>query len=159
MKIFGGYGLAVMSFAAGITAAVLISPAKHSVAMAQTTSAVATADKGEVERGRYLVEDVAMCAECHTPRNARGELRADAWLKGASTWIRPVAHFEIWADNAPPLAGFPSFTEEQGERILEKGTGPQGEALRPPMHIYHMNHADAKAIIAYLRSLPRGDRN
>jgi len=36
---------------------------------------------------------------------------------------------------------------------LEKGTGPEGETLRPPMHIYHMTHEDAKAIIAYLKSL------
>jgi hypothetical protein len=56
---------------------------------------------------------------------------------------------------APAVAGFPSFTEQQGERILEKGTGPEGEEIRPPMHIYHMNHADAKAIIVYLKSLPR----
>src|SRR6516162_2850627 len=58
-----------------------------------------------------------------------------------------------WADRAPALAGFPGLTEERGERVLEKGTGPAGETLRPPMHIYHMNQADAKAIIAYLRSL------
>ena len=50
------------------------------------------------------------------------------------------------------LAGFPSFTDEQGERILERGIGPQGETLRPPMHIYHMKHEDAVAIIAYLKS-------
>ncbi len=113
---------------------------------------VANAD---VQRGRYLVEEVAKCPECHTPRNERGELRQDAWLSGASIWIQPVAHIPNWADRAPALAGFPSFTQEQGERILEKGTGPEGEELRPPMHIYHMNHADAKAIIAYLKSLPR----
>jgi len=41
------------------------------------------------------------------------------------------------------------------ERVLEKGTGPEGETLRTPMHIYHMNPSDAKAIIAYLRSLPQ----
>jgi hypothetical protein len=48
------------------------------------------------------------------------------------------------------------LTEEEAERVLEKGTGPQGEVLRPPMHIYHMKHEDAKAIVAYLSSLPRG---
>jgi hypothetical protein len=37
--------------------------------------------------------------------------------------------------------------------VLEKGTGPEGEQLRPPMHIYHMHHADAVAIAAYLKSL------
>ncbi len=57
-------------------------------------------------------------------------------MRGASIWIRPVEHISNWADNAPALAGYPSFTEEQGERILEQGTGPQGEDLQPPMHIY-----------------------
>lgn len=111
-------------------------------------------DKIEVERGRYLVEEVAKCAECHTPRNARGELDHEAWLQGAPIWIMPVRPIPNWAERAPALAGLPSFTEEEGERVLEKGIGPEGETLRPPMHIYHMSHADARAIIAYLKSLP-----
>jgi Cytochrome c len=114
------------------------------------------ANKAQIERGRYLVEEVAKCPECHTPRNERGELKRDAWLRGARIWIRPVPPITNWADRAPALAGFPSFTEAEGERVLEKGTGPEGEELRPPMHIYHMKHADAQAIIAYLKSLPRG---
>jgi mono/diheme cytochrome c family protein len=114
----------------------------------------ALADKGEIERGRYLVENVAMCGECHSPRNARGDLDRNAWLQGAPIWIRPVAPIQNWADSVPALAGLPSFTTEQVERVLEKGTGPEGEVLRPPMHIYHMNSADAKAISAYLKSLP-----
>src|ERR1700744_672432 len=97
-------------------------------------------------------------AECHTPRNESGELRQDAWLAGAPIWIRPVAPISDWADNAPALAGLPSFTEEQAERVLEKGTGPEGEEVHPPMHIYHMKREDAKAIIAYLRSLPRSSQ-
>jgi hypothetical protein len=157
MKVFGAYGLAVSAVTVAVTAALLTLPSRHFTALAQTPTnpAAANADKGEVERGRYLVEDVAMCGECHTPRNERGELRTDAWLKGASVWIQPVAPIQNWAQNVPALAGWPSFTEEQGERVLEKGTGPEGEELRPPMHIYHMKHEDAKAIIAYLRSLPR----
>jgi mono/diheme cytochrome c family protein len=157
MKAFGGYGLATIVLAVGISATVLMAHANRSITLAQTNSGAG--EKGEVERGRYLVEEVAKCGECHTPRDGRGELRTNAWLRGAPIWINPVAPISNWADHAPPLAGFPSFTEEQGERILEKGTGPEGEELRPPMHIYHMNHADAKAIIAYLKSLPRGDRN
>jgi hypothetical protein len=65
-----------------------------------------------------------------------------------------VAPIPNWADRAPALAGLPSFTEEQVERVLEDGTGPNGELLRPPMHIYHMAPADARAIAAYLKSLP-----
>jgi mono/diheme cytochrome c family protein len=108
----------------------------------------------EVQRGKYLVEEVAKCAECHTPRDANGELDRQAWLEGAPIWIVPVRHINDWADRAPALAGLPSFTDNDMERILEQGIGPEGEVLRPPMHIYHMAPADAKAIIAYLKSLP-----
>jgi mono/diheme cytochrome c family protein len=118
-----------------------------------TKAKTASVDKVEVQRGRYLVEEVAKCAECHTPRNAQGELDPHAWLQGAPIWITPVRPNPNWAERAPALAGFPSLSEVQGERVLEKGTGPEGETLRPPMHIYHMTHEDAKAIIAYLKSL------
>lgn len=116
------------------------------------------AQDSQIEHGRYLVEDVAMCFECHTPRYSNGELNNNAWLQGAPIWIMPVHPDSNWAQHAPALAGFPSFTEEEGERILEKGEGPEGEVLRPPMHIYHMKPEDAKAIIAYLKSLPSGKR-
>jgi mono/diheme cytochrome c family protein len=144
--LFAAVGFSALTFAA-------FAGAQHA-ATSQSASAVG----GDVERGRYLVENVAMCVECHTPRNARGELKTDAWLHGASTWIRPVAPIQPWADTAPPLAGLPSFTDEQFATILEKGTGPEGEVLRPPMHIYHMHHEDVKAILAYLKTLPASSR-
>jgi Cytochrome c len=111
-------------------------------------------NKAQIERGRYLVEEVAKCGECHTPRNAQGELERNQWLQGAPIWIMPVKPISNWAVRAPALAGFASFTDQQGERVLEQGIGPEGETLRPPMHIYHLKPEDAKAIIAYLRSLP-----
>jgi mono/diheme cytochrome c family protein len=110
--------------------------------------------QGDVARGRYLVEEVAKCGECHSPRDASGNLDTQAWLEGAPIWIMPVKRIPNWADRAPALAGLPSFTDQQVERVLEQGIGPQGEVLRPPMHIYHMAPVDAKAIIAYLKSLP-----
>ncbi len=116
----------------------------------------AVASETDIKRGEYLVEEIAECGDCHSPRNERGELRHDAWLRGARIWIQPVKPIPNWADRAPALAGLPSFTERQVEYVLENGTGPNGEELHPPMHIYHMNHADAKAIAAYLKSLPRG---
>lgn len=112
------------------------------------------AETEDVERGKYLVEEVAKCGECHTPRDARGNLDTHAWLQGAPIWIRPVRPIPDWADHVPPLAGLPSYTDEQVERVLEQGIGPERETLRPPMHIYHMKPSDAKAIIAYLKSLP-----
>ena len=37
----------------------------------------------ELERGRYLVEALGHCAECHTPRNALGALQSEKWMRGA----------------------------------------------------------------------------
>ncbi|MGB7438798.1 MAG: hypothetical protein WBR26_14455 [Candidatus Acidiferrum sp.] len=113
-----------------------------------------TAQQGEVARGKYLVENVAMCTECHTPRDERGNLEPEALLQGAAIWITPTKPIPNWADYAPVLAGLPSYTDAQMENVLEKGIGPNGEVIRPPMHIYHMDPVDAKAIIAYLKSLP-----
>jgi mono/diheme cytochrome c family protein len=111
-------------------------------------------DRNEIERGRYLVEEVAKCPECHTPRKPDGQLNDQAWLQGAPIWIEPVGKIKPWADHAPALAGGASYTEAQVETVLEQGTGPNGEALRAPMHVYHMNHEDARAVYGYLQSLP-----
>jgi mono/diheme cytochrome c family protein len=137
-------------------------PRKNTPAQAATTASGAqagsraSADQGQVERGKYLVEQVAKCPECHTPRDSNGELDKSRWLEGASIWIMPVHPDQNWAERAPALAGFPGYTEAQGERILEQGVGPNGLPIRPPMHIYHMKHEDAVAIIAYLKSLTPG---
>jgi len=143
---------AAILLAAGLGSASLFS--REGLATAGQKAASPLADQGSVERGRYLVGNVAMCEECHTPRDAKGNLDESRRLQGASIWITPVHPTTNWANRAPALAGFEGFTEEQGEQILEKGVGPNGLPIQPPMHIYHMNHADAQAIIAYLRSLP-----
>jgi mono/diheme cytochrome c family protein len=143
----------------GLAAAFMLIPAWFAASRSSSSGTRdATEQKEEIERGRYLVEEVAKCAECHTPRNAQGDLDKNSWLQGAPIWILPVKPNPNWAQRAPALAGFPSLTEQEGERVLEKGIGPEGETLRPPMHVYHMRHEDAKAIIAYLSSLPRSIR-
>lgn len=117
-------------------------------------SATAPAQPGDVERGKYLVNEVAKCQECHTPRDASGNMDYSRDLQGAPIWIVPVHPDTSWAMRAPAIAGLAQFTDAQAETILEKGVGPNGLPIQPPMHIYHMNHADAMAIIAYLRSMP-----
>jgi mono/diheme cytochrome c family protein len=117
-------------------------------------SAQHAAGKDDVQRGRYLVEEVAKCTECHTPRDQNNQLDHDRWLQGSSIWIQPVHPMPDWAEFAPPLAGLPGLTDEQAERVLEMGEGAGGTPIQPPMHIYHLNHADAESIVAYLRSLP-----
>jgi mono/diheme cytochrome c family protein len=143
---------AVVLLAAGFGASRL-SSRESAPAAPQKNATPAAAPQSSVDRGRYLVEDVAMCEECHTPRDSSGNLDESRRLQGAQIWIVPVHANPNWANNAPALAGFGGYSDDQGEDVLEKGVGPNGETLRQPMHIYHMNHADAQAIIAYLRSL------
>ena len=50
------------------------------VSVGRAKQATRSREAGEIERGRYLVEEVAKCAECHTPRDAEGELDRHAWL-------------------------------------------------------------------------------
>lgn len=110
----------------------------------------------QVERGRYLVENVAMCGECHSPRDDQGQPDHSRWLGGAPMWFTPNQTYKDWAYHAPPLAGQGSFTDADMTMVLEKGLQPTGRAIRPPMHIYHMSHEDAAAMMAYLKSLPPG---
>lgn len=162
----------VLMLAAGIAAFSLLSrdtsAAEPQVSKGQAQSpqsANAAAQKGAagqeglVARGEYLVDNVAMCTECHTPRDAEGNLDKRYYLQGAPIWIMPVHNMPNWAMRAPAIAGLEGFTDFQMETVLERGIGPNGIEIQPPMHIYHMNHGDAQAIIAYLRSLPSNYTN
>jgi hypothetical protein len=109
---------------------------------------------GDVARGKYIVEEVAMCGECHTPRDASGNLIEERDLQGAPTWIAPVHPDHNWAWNAPTIAGFAGYSDADAVNILEKGIGANGQPIQRPMHIYHMSHEDQLAVVAYLKSLP-----
>ena len=130
------------------------------VAFAQTArqNPAAQSREGDIARGKYLVEEVAKCAECHTPRDAQGQLDASRWLQGAPTWIAPVRPTPNWAYQAPALAGLLAYSDAEVQQVLEKGKGPNGADLRPPMHIYHLSHDDTRVIVAYLRSLSSSPR-
>jgi len=130
--------------------------ARFSVIVTGAQNAPSRNPQAQVSQGRYLVEEGAKSSECHTPRDAEFQLDPSRWLQGASTWIVPVHSIPNWAQFAPPLAGLPALSDEQMERVLEKGQAANGREIQPPMHRYHLSHADAQAVIAYLRSLPMG---
>jgi len=54
------------------------------------TPSPATSKQNEIARGQYLVEEVARCPDCHTPRDSSEGLDRSRWLQGASIWIMPV---------------------------------------------------------------------
>ncbi len=120
------------------------------------TSGAQQTQKSRIARGKYLVEQAAMCVDCHSPRNERGEFIRERWLQGAPLDFAPIHPIPDWADHAPSLVGLPpGWTEAETIKTLETGIAPTGKMLRPPMPQYRMSRADASAIVAYLKSLKR----
>ena len=121
-------------------------------ALAQDQSKQAT--RGAIDRGKYIVNQIAMCSECHTPRNAAGQLQTTAYLLGASVPVPapPFANIN-WALKAPAIAGLNGYSEQQGIRLLMEGITRDGRQPNPPMPRFRMNRSDAEAVVAYLKSL------
>lgn len=106
-----------------------------------------------VARGRYLVENVAGCADCHSTRDQRGQIVPELHLKGAALPFAPTVPMPVWAAAAPMIAGLPGYTDEQAARLLATGLKPDGSMPRPPMPQFRFADEDARAVVAYLRSL------
>jgi len=129
-------------------------------ASASRSGAAPTAVGGDrVRHGEYLVHAVAMCTECHTPRDENGKLIRLRLLEGAQVPVRSPWASQPWAFRAPPLAGLPGgWTEEDVIKLLMTGQGPNGRSPAMPMPAFRMNREDAAAVAAYLKSLASGSR-
>lgn len=114
-------------------------------------------DSDAVTRGKYLVEEVGKCQDCHTPRTETGELDASKWLKGAVLDFQPIHEIKGWHRTAPDLTSSGRLFARWGvaglEKFLETGAGPSGHPADPPMPAYKLRPDDAKAIVAYLKTL------
>lgn len=112
----------------------------------------ATNAGGDVARGRYLVESVAMCGQCHTPRDANGVLDRSHWLEGAAVpWV-PSQGQANWPLIAPRIGGTPPATDADMIKLLTTGIWTDGTMLRFPMMPFRMSEADARAVVAYLKA-------
>jgi mono/diheme cytochrome c family protein len=115
--------------------------------------ASAAAGSAKLERGKYLVEQVGMCGDCHTPHNEKGEPIQEKTLQGTILPFRPTVPMPVWADKTPNIAGLPGWEDKDAIRFLMTGIAYNDLPARPPMPQYRFNQEDAAAIMAYLRSL------
>jgi mono/diheme cytochrome c family protein len=106
-----------------------------------------------IARGKYLVEDVAFCGNCHTPRGRDGEPDRSKWLEGAPLFLQPAQPVPDWPIVAPRLAGLPPGNDAAIITLLTTGIWTNGKPLRQPMPRFHMTRSDAEAVLAYLKSL------
>jgi mono/diheme cytochrome c family protein len=107
-------------------------------------------------RGRYLVEAVAHCGECHTPRDMLGGVDRDRWLAGTTAGPDGGAVPNITPDRE---TGIGAWSDDAIRRVLRTGMLPDGDFVGGAMAeagegFRLLTDADLDAILAYLRSLP-----
>lgn len=126
-------------------------PAAPAPQQAKVTTQSGTA--AGVARGEYLANRVAMCVQCHSPRDAKGAIRLSEKFRGGAIPFKSPWPDAEWAYQAPSLAGLPGFTDEQIVALLSEGRATGRPTPRSPMPAFRMSPEDAAAIVAYLRSL------
>jgi mono/diheme cytochrome c family protein len=107
----------------------------------------------EVARAKYIVENVAKCTECHSPRVQNEELEKGLSLSGAKLEVKPIMPNASWAESAPNIRGIKGYNEEAAVTLFSRGIGKNYGQLAPPMPSYKMTEDDADAVYKYLKSL------
>jgi cytochrome c553 len=110
-----------------------------------------------VARGDYLVNNVVLCDDCHTPMTPQGPDHSRR-LQGGPTLMTPTVEIP-WASEVPAIAGIPAhYTEAQFVAFLQTGVRPDGSRVRPPMPPYRLTEEDARAVAAYIATVPRASQ-
>ncbi|WP_170364472.1 c-type cytochrome [Ruegeria arenilitoris] len=104
------------------------------------------------QRGRYLVEALGHCAECHTPRDGLGGLSRDQWLTGAPN---PSGKGRIPGLTTNHL----DWSEADIAEYLKSGFTPDydsagGEMAEVIENTSRLSDEDRLAIAAYLKVVP-----
>jgi mono/diheme cytochrome c family protein len=116
-----------------------------------------------VARGKYLVEHVIGCADCHTAKTASGAPDMTKFMAGNATFVKLPNGDALPSRNLTPdkATGLGNFTAAQIKRMVMDGIVPGADggtmALNPimPYYVFHNLAADdADAIVAYLQALP-----
>ena len=116
-----------------------------------------SAGETQVERGRYLVEVLAACGNCHSPKAPGGEAPGKH-LAGGFEIDMPEAFGVAIASNITPdrETGIGAWTDAEIVRAIREGKSRDGRTLGPPMpfEFYRrLSDRDVTAMVAYLRTV------
>jgi mono/diheme cytochrome c family protein len=134
--------------------------------MADTAAFRAVASPVRLERGRYLVEGVAHCFECHGQQDFKNKFgQPKPGTKGAGEIVKNEAfdgvpfpdglvHPNITPDKE---TGAGTWSDAQFERAIRRGIGHDGRELldfMPYAFFRSMTDEDVASVIVYIRSMP-----
>jgi mono/diheme cytochrome c family protein len=114
-----------------------------------------------LEQGRYLVESVTICFECHSERDfAKPGWPIPAGRVGSGRILRGEGSpNQVVAPNITPdvATGIGEWSDEEIVRAIREGIGKNGRLLNPEMpsrYFRSLNDDEVQAIVLYLRSIP-----
>jgi mono/diheme cytochrome c family protein len=118
----------------------------------------ASAENGQVARGRYLVS-ISGCSDCHTPGGMSGSPDMKRYLGGSDVGFAVPGAGVFVGQNLTPdkETGLGNWTNAQIVTAIRTGKRPDGVALSPVMPwpgFAHLSDGDASAIANFLKSLP-----
>jgi mono/diheme cytochrome c family protein len=128
------------------------------LAVALSIAAGTVAAQTPLERGKYLVEGILTCGNCHTPRGPGGVLdTARMHAGGPQTW--ETSEYTVRGANITPEkdTGIGGWSASDVRRAIRDGVRPNGQQLSPQMpYGYYkiFTPTDLDAVVAYVRSLP-----
>jgi mono/diheme cytochrome c family protein len=131
----------------------------RSVLLAILTAGVAAGQaqaETMVERGRYLVEVLAACGHCHTPRGPQGPI-PEQHLAGGVVFTEAFGVAVSRNLTPDPETGLGTWTDEEIIRAIREGKSKDGHTLGPPMPfaLYRrISDRHVQAMVAYLQTLP-----
>ncbi len=157
LKVVGGVMLVVLALVAG---------ALTWLSLKKPAARAASAEKIEMtparmERGKYLVEHVSNCLDCHSDHSDAYAFPIKPGSEGQGGYIFDkqigfpgvVAAQNITPD---PETGLGNWSDGEILRAMREGIDRNGGALFPMMpyqHFRYMSDEDAKSIVVYLRTL------
>lgn len=126
---------------------------------ARFSTAPVAAPKAGIERGKYLVDHVSLCGDCHTPKNLLGAPIRSLYMAGVDQRRGPLGEA---VPNITPdeETGIGEWSREEIAEVLISGIkadldyvgGLMAEVVE---HGYkNMTKEDALAIADYLKSIP-----
>jgi len=119
------------------------------------------ATPARMERGRYLVQGVVGCLECHSERDTtQPEALPKPGREGAGLlFLDDPGLGKVYAPNITPdkETGIGNWTDDQIARAVREGIGSDERALFPIMpylNFRHLPDEDLASVIVYIKSIP-----
>ncbi|GAA4458010.1 hypothetical protein GCM10023189_29610 [Nibrella saemangeumensis] len=151
-------GLAVFSWLAGGLAA-CYKPAAYSSLNTRITAVSVDKSLAQIDRGRYLFNHVAACADCHSRRDytkLAGPIITGTHGAGGEKFGKNMGlPGTFYGKNLTPAA-LRDWTDMELFMAITTGASKSGKPLFPMMpylNYANMDEQDVNAIIAYLRTL------